>query len=113
MQPLSEKLGDKLLKAMSTDSVNLRQELLWTEVVDDLLNAGEIVINELENYLEDFQCQIGNNVIYSETYSKLESFKSWFKIFQMDLKIIDVFRRGSESFVSEGKVDNTDWIVRC
>ena len=100
---------DLLFEAMITDSTSLRQKLLWTEVAPDLEEAGNIQIKLFEESIQDAKEEA---FIIEEYKEHLKKFKEWFQIFLMDLKIIVMFRNGSESFQKDEAVDEENWIIK-
>lgn len=91
-----EKLKIKLLNSMYKDSVNLRQELLWTEVYSDLEKVGKIILKEIDLQL-----------------IKNQEFKNWYDVFMMDAKLIYLLRNGKDSFLdSLDEVEGENWIIR-
>lgn len=100
---------DLLFEAMITDSTSLRQKLLWTEVASDLEEAGNLQIKLFKESIQDAKEEA---FIIEEYKEHLKKFKEWFQIFLMDLKIIVMFRNGSESFQKDEAVDKENWIIK-
>ncbi len=107
--PKTEILSGLLFESMIQDSVNLRQKLLWNEVYDDLIEAGERQINCFEESIKD---GLEEGFIIDEYKGHLEKFKDWFEVFKMDLQVVKLLRQGSYGFQTNYMIDSEKWIIK-
>ena len=107
--PLTHILKGLLFEAMIQDSINLRQKLLWTNVKDDLEDAGNLQIRCFE---ESIDAGLEEDFIIEEYKEHLKTFREWFKIFMMDVQVIYILRQGPGSFQEANLLERTNWIIR-
>ena len=107
--PLTHVLSGLMFEAMIQDSINLRQKLLWTNVKDDLEDAGNLQIRCFE---ESISAGLEEDFIIEEYKGHLKSFREWFKIFMMDLQVIYILRQGHSAFQEGDLLDESSWIIR-
>jgi len=90
-----------LFEAMVQDSVNLRQQILWSEVESDIEEAIKLQIQLFEESISE---EGEEEYIIEEYTGFLERFREWSDYFLMDVKVIYELRNQDGS---EGK-----WIKR-
>lgn len=105
--PLLEKLRGLMFEAMAQDSINLRQNLLWTFKHVELESAGQVQIKRFEESIAD---GLEEDFIIEEYKKNLKSFKEWLEIFLLDAQVIYLLRSGLITYKSE--VESMLWYAK-